>query len=154
MGPGPQHLPLSQTMSGTVQGQQKTRTAPLGGLGVATLLWCDLRCTVTTVCHAICIWPQSHTKRAWTHLFAGTGIKESVFLPPLSLPANIGIRICSSVADYFACQRRLAWSVSVPHLPWMSGFQSLFGRNHVSEHSCPMCSHLTTSFNNIKALLA
>lgn len=77
-----------------------------------------------------------------------------MFLPPLSLPANTGIRIHSSVADYFACQRRLAWSVSVPHLPWMSGFQSLLGRNCISEHNCAMCSHLTTSFSNIKALLA
>lgn len=76
------------------------------------------------------------------------------FLSPLSLPANIGIRICSSVADYFACQRSLAWSVSVPHLPWMSGFQSLLRINCISEHSCAMCSHLTTSFSNIKALLA
>lgn len=154
VGPGPHHLPLSQKMSHTVQWQQKTRTAPFGGLGVATLFRCDLWCAVTPMCHAICIWPQSYTKSPWTHLFASTGIEESVFLPPLSLPANTGIWICSSVAVYFACQRRLAWSVSLPHLPWMSGFQSLLGRNRISEHSCAMCSHLTTSFSNIKALLA
>lgn len=114
------------------------------------LVW-SLVCSYYDVpCHFI--WPQ--TKGPWTHSFASTGMEDSVFLPPPSLPANTGIRICSSVADYFACQRRLAWSVSAPRLPWMSGVQSLLGRNRISEHSCAMCSHLTTSFSNIKALLA
>lgn len=115
------------------------------------LVW-PLLCGYDNVpCHFKCIWPQNQRQRPWTHLFTSTGI---AFLSPLSLPASTGIRICSSVADYIACQRSLAWSVSVPHLPWMSGFQSLLGRNCISEHNCAMCSHLTTSFSNIKVLLA